>query len=183
MLPVATRPAQAQVGDRPKRAARRSWHDGVIQPIPYDLFADAGDAVHSLLPPGLGEPRLRSHRYGLKVWFAADKPAREHYEAQVIGVKHVPAAEFLALEIGFHAEHPKLADNEAVLAHLLVEEKRWRRSLGRAAEGGEFLGRPGWIRVSETWPDPDLGDASLALDMATRLVDYITAVEPALRRR
>lgn len=95
----------------------------------------------------------------------------------------MPAAKVLALEIGFHAEHPERADNEAVLASLLVEEKRWRGSLGRAPESGEFLGRPGWTRISETWPDPDLEDTSLALGMATRLVDYITAVEPALRRR
>ena len=44
---------------------------------------------------------------------------------------------------------------------------------------GEFIDdRHGWQRVSETWPDPDLGDPDLPMDLAARLTDYITALEP-----
>ena len=44
---------------------------------------------------------------------------------------------------------------------------------------GEFIDdRHGWQRLSETWPDPDLGDPDLPFELATRLTDYITALEP-----
>ena len=42
--------------------------------------------------------------------------------------------------------------------------------------------RHGWQRLSETWADPDLGDPELPMEVAARLADYITALEP-LRRR
>ena len=90
----------------------------------------------------------------------------------------------LALEVGFHSEYAKTADNDAVIAHLRASEKRWRRVIGRAAVAGPFLGRPDvWRRVSETWPDPDLGDAELVVEVAARLTDYVTAFEPLLRDR
>ena len=61
-------------------------------------------------------------------------------------------------------------------------EKRWRKTLGQEAVAGEFIGdRHGWQRVSETWPDPDLGDPDLAMELAARLTDYISVLEP-LRR-
>ena len=155
-----------------------------IEPVSHDLFADVGDALLGLLPAELGEPRHRAHRYGIKVWFGSDKPAREHYEAQVIGARHVPEATVLALEIGFHAEHPKPADNGAVLARLAQKERSWRKTLGPEPVAGPFLGRAdSWTRLSETWPDPDLGEDDLALELATRLIDYITVLEPLLRRR
>lgn len=147
------------------------------------LFDDVGDAVRGLLPAELGAPHVRAHRYGIKVWFGPEKPTREHYEAQVLGAKHVPDASMLALEIGFHAEHPKPAENEAVLDHLVGVEKRWRKVLGDDAVAGPFLGRDTWRRVSETWPDPDLSEPDLAVEVAMRLVDYMTALEPTLRTR
>jgi hypothetical protein len=123
---------------------------------------------------------MRFHRYGLKVWYGDDQPAKEHYEAQVIGAKHVPEATVLALEVGFHAEYPKPADNERVLGRLTAAkaEKRWRRDLGTDPVAGPFLGRGGWVRVSETWPDLDLGDPELPAEIGIRLLDYITAIEP-----
>jgi len=39
-----------------------------------------------------------------QVWFGPVKATREHYEAQVIGAKHVPEATVLAIEVGFHAD-------------------------------------------------------------------------------
>ena len=84
----------------------------------------------------------------------------------------------------FHAEYPKAEENDAVITHLLENEKRWRRVLGKEPQVGEFLGRQDrWRRLSETWPDPDLGDGGLVIEIATRLTDYITAIEPVRRRR
>ena len=93
-------------------------------------------------------------------------------------------ASVLAIEVGFHAEHPNADENDAVIAHLLAHEKRWRRAVGKEAQVGEFLGRrDNWRRVSETWPDPDLSDGGLVIELATRLTDYITALEPVRRGR
>ena len=147
------------------------------------LFDEVADALRGVLPPELGELRMRVQRYGIKVWFDSDTPPREHYEAQVIGARHVEDATVLALEIGFHAEHSKAADNDAVMARLLKAERRWRKVVGDDAVAGPFLGRADvWRRVSETWPDPDLGEDDLAIELALRLRDYVTAIEP-LRRR
>jgi len=126
--------------------------------------------------------RVRAIERRLERRFGPLTPPREHYEAQVIGAKHVPDAKVLALEIGFHAEHPKVADSDATLARLLKREKAWRKVLGDDAVAGPFLGRGDpWRRVSETWPDPDLGDDDLCMEVALRVTDYMTALEPVLR--
>jgi hypothetical protein len=146
------------------------------------LFDEVAEALRGLVPRDLGLVRTRAQRYGLKAWFGPETPPREHYEAQVIGAGPVVDAHVLAIEVGFHAENRRAEDNDASLAHLLAHEKRWRRVLGDAAVAGPFLGRPeDWRRLSETWADPDLGDADLAIELATRLTDYVTALEP-LRR-
>ncbi len=143
------------------------------------LFDEVGEVLRGLVPDDLGALRCRHHRYGIKVWFDADKPTREHYEAQVIGAKHVPEATVVAIEVGFHAEHRDPAENELVLKHLRVDEKRWRKTLGGEVVAGEFIDdRHGWRRVSETWPDPDMSDPDLPMDLAARLADYITTLEP-----
>jgi hypothetical protein len=146
------------------------------------LFDDVADALRGMMPPELGTLRLRARRYGIKVWFGPEAPPREHYEAQVIGAEAVEEARVLAIEVGFHAEYPKPADNQRIVAHLLENEAGWRPIVGAEAVAGPFLGRAdSWRRVSETWPDPDLGDPELALELAARLVDYTTALEPARR--
>jgi hypothetical protein len=143
------------------------------------LFDEVGEVLRGLLPPELGVLHTKHHRYGIKVWFGPVKPTREHYEAQVIGAKHVADAKVLALEVGFHAEHREPADNARAVAHLVAHDKRWRKVLGQDAVAGEFIDdRHGWQRLSETWADPDLGDPDLPLELATRLTDYITALEP-----
>jgi hypothetical protein len=69
------------------------------------------------------------------------------------------------------------------MAPLLAKPGPWRKALGPDAVAGGFLGRPDdWRRLSETWPDPDLGDPDLGIEIATRLADYLTTLEP-LRRR
>ena len=146
------------------------------------MFDEVAEALRGLVPRELGEVRTRAQRYGVKAWFGPVKPPRVHYEAQVIGAQHVEDAAVLALEVGFHAENASREANDEALAPLLASEKGWRRSLGTVAVAGPFLGRPeDWRRVSETWADPDLGDPDMATEIATRLTDYITVLEP-LRR-
>ena len=143
------------------------------------LFDEVGEVLRGLLPPELGPLRTKHHRYGIKVWFGPATPTREHYEAQVIGAKHVADAAVLAIEVGYHAEHRDPAENERALRALVTQEKRWRKVLGKDPVAGEFIDdRNGWQRVSETWSDPDLGDPDLPFELATRLTDYITALEP-----
>lgn len=147
-----------------------------------ELFEVVADALRGMVPPELGPVRTRWHRYGLKVWFGPEKPTREHYEAQVIGPHDVPEAAVLAVEVGFHAENPKPADNDAVLAVLTAAGQRWRSVLGDEPVAGAFLGaRDDWCRLSETWPDPDLDDEELGPALAARLTDYIEALEPIRR--
>lgn len=114
------------------------------------------------------------HRGGLKVWF--DEPHREHYESQLMRRDGE-----LTLEIGFHAEHPKVGLNEAAIAQLVVHEATWRQKLGREPVVGEFLGRSIWRRVSECWSAPQLDDIDAAIEVAARLADYIRALEPCRR--
>jgi hypothetical protein len=150
--------------------------------IELSLFEEVAEIVRGMMPSELGEVRCRPRRYGIKVWFGAEQPPREHYEAQVIGPKGVEGASVVALELGFHAEHPQVAANDAVLARLAARERTWRRTLGREAVAGPFIGRADvWRRVSETWPDPDLSAPDVALEIGARLMDYITALESCRR--
>ena len=152
--------------------------------VEIGLFDEVAEALRGLVPSELGELRIRPRRYGIKAWYGPQKPPREHYEAQVIGAEHVADAAILALELGFHAENNNQELNDEALAPLLAAGTKWRRTLGKTPVAGPFLGRPDdWRRVSETWADPDLGDPDLALEIATRLVDYITALEPIRRGR
>jgi len=145
------------------------------------LFDGVAEACRGMTPSELGPLHVRSHRYGMKAWFGAATPSKEHYEAQVVGARYVPGAEYLALEIGFHAEYSKETDNDSVITRLMSSEPTWRSQLGDDVVVGPFLGRDTWRRASETWIDPDLDDDELVLDLASRLVDYFTALEPALR--
>lgn len=122
-----------------------------------------------------GRRSIGVHGRGIKVWF--DDATREHYEAQLVRVDGE-----IQLEIGFHAEHPKAPMNDALLEHLLELEPTWRPELGDEAVAGDFIGRPGWQRISEVWPAPELDDADAAIETAARLADYAIAIEP-LRRR
>jgi hypothetical protein len=150
--------------------------------VQLGLFDEVAEAVRALVPAELGELHTRARRYGLKAWFGSAAPTREHYEAQVIGAQYVDDATVLALELGFHAEDKSREANDETIARLLIGEKRWRKTLGDLAVAGPFLGRPDdWRRLSETWPDPDLSDPDMAIEVATRLTDYIAVLEP-LRR-
>ena len=95
--------------------------------------------------------------------------------------RHVDGADGSALEIGFHSEHADVMKNEAVVSILAAGESTWRDQLGPAAELASFYGAENWRRLSECWLDADLDEPELALELASRLVDYLTVVEP-LRR-
>lgn len=144
------------------------------------MFDDVLLLVRGGLPAALGAPHAQPGRWGVKVWFGDE--AKEHYEAQVLAARHVEGARRLAVEIGFHAEHKRPEDNVAVLDRLVAEERRWRPVLGDDAVAGDFLGRTtSWRRLSETWADPDLSDPDVVVEIAARLGDYVTALEPVRR--
>jgi hypothetical protein len=150
--------------------------------VELGFFDEVAEAVRGLVVADHVDMRQQARRWGLKAWFGAARPTREHYEAQLIAPDGVVGAAVSALEIGFHAEHPDAADNEATIARLVARQDGWRAALGDDAVVGPFLGRfPDWRRVSETWPDPDLDDPELPVQVALRLTDYIDALEP-LRR-
>lgn len=152
---------------------------GRLSVMEQHVFDEVAQALRGLLPSELGSLQVKAHRYGIKVWFGPEKATREHYEAQIIGAKHVPEATVLALEVGFHAENRDPAENERTLARLTAKEKTWRKALGPEATAAPFIDdRNGWQRLSEVWADPDLGDPDLAIEVATRLTDYITMLEP-----
>ena len=142
------------------------------------MFVQVDDLLRALVPDELGKLRSRVHRRGVKVWFEIEKPPREHYEAQLLARRHVDGQEGMALEIGFHAEHGNQIDNDAAIARLTTGEKTWRQILGAEAEMAPFYGAENWRRVSEAWIEPDLDDPDLAFEVASRLVDYLTALEP-----
>ncbi|MEM7140887.1 MAG: hypothetical protein AAF548_07610 [Actinomycetota bacterium] len=141
------------------------------------FFEHVLDAFEGFVDEELGEPRSTWHRRGLKVWFGSSdgRAAKEHYEAQLIR-RDGDAA----LEIGYHAEYPKEADNDAALERL-GGRPSWKRALGDEAESGAFLGMDGWRRISEVWDPPDPDDPEAPIEIAARLADYVDAIEP-LRR-
>lgn len=145
------------------------------------LFEQVADALRSMTPEELGELRFRAHRRGIKVWFDTETAPREHYEAQVVARRHIDGRDGLALEIGFHAEHRETDRNVEAITTIEANEDRWRTILGQEAEVGPFFGAEHWRRVSEAWLEPDLDDPELPLEVASRLVDYLEAIEAARR--
>ena len=138
------------------------------------FFETVRDAFEGFVAGVDGRLSVTVHGRGMKVWF--DDSTREHYEAQLIR----NGGDDL-LEIGFHAEHPKPALNDAALGVLMAAEPTWRAALGTDAVAGDFIGRAGWRRVSETWPVPDAADVDEAIETAARLADYVIALEPVRR--
>ena len=84
----------------------------------------------------------------------------------------------MGIEIGFDGENPDGEANDIAVGALGAAGSKWRKSLGAEAEIGEFYGAANWRRVSEAWIEPDLDDPELPFEVASRLVDYLTALEP-----
>ena len=141
-------------------------------------FDEVAEYVRALLPSEYDEARIRSHRRGVKIWFGEEKAAKEHYEAQLLARRHVDGKSGMAVEIGFHSEYPKREQNEDVVSALVGHEKKWRKALGPDASAGIFFGADNWTRLSEAWIEPDEDDPDFSFEVASRAVDYITAIEP-----
>lgn len=138
------------------------------------FFHQVLDVFEGMVAGVEGELHTSAHKRGLKVWY--DDAIREHYEAQLIRLDGEAA-----LEIGFHAEYPKVSANDEVLARLMVHESTWRAELGDEPVAGEFLDADRWRRVSETWDPPDPDDVDAAIEVAARLADYVAVIEPVRR--
>jgi len=143
------------------------------------LFDQVADLVRAMAPEELGEVGVRAHRRGLKVWFRTGQPGKEHYEAQILPRHYVDGKSGKALEIGFHSEHADVDTNSLVIETLMASEKKWRKALGPEAEVAPFFGADNWRRISEAWIEPNLDDPDLAFEIASRLIDYVTSLEPA----
>ena len=143
-------------------------------PVERTFFQQVQDVFESFVIDVDGTLHATAHRRGIKLWY--DDATREHYEAQLVRVDGK-----IVLEVGFHAEHPKVGENEAVLHRLLGDEPAWRRELGDEPEAGVFLGVDRWRRISEIWEEPDPDDVDAAIEIAARLADYVSVLEP-LRR-
>lgn len=130
-------------------------------------------------PEEIGAVRVRAHRRGVKVWFDTDAATKEHYEAQLLSRKYVDGRNGMAVEIGFHSEHKEQAKNVEVIERVMTTEKKWRRELGKEPEVDVFYGADNWRRISEAWIEPDLDDPEITFEIASRLVDYVSAIEPA----
>jgi hypothetical protein len=143
--------------------------------VSRDFYTEAADALTGFLPRALRDAHRLVTGRNLKVWF--DEP-REHYEIQTIVSRRVPK-----LEIGFHAEHRTVEQNDATLERLLGRERSWRKALAEA-DAGPFLGtsRP-WRRISEVWDETPPDEPGAAVEAAERLAAYIKAFEPLRRSR
>lgn len=140
------------------------------------FFDQVQDVLEGFVIDCDGVLHATAHRRGVKIWFGA--ATREHYEAQLIRLDGK-----VVLEVGFHAEHPDAGENQAVLDRLLAAESGWRRRLGAEPESGVFLGVDRWRRISETWDEPDPDDFEIAIEIAARLADYVSALEHLRRDR
>ena len=143
------------------------------------MFDEVAELVRAMSPDDVGNVHVRAHRRGVKVWFDTEAPTKEHYEAQMLSRRYVDGTEGMAIEIGFHAEHEDQAKNVAVIDRITGTEKKWRKELGKEPEVDVFYGADNWRRVSEAWIEPDLDDPEITFEIASRLVDYVSVIEPA----
>lgn len=146
-----------------------------------EFFEQVEDAVHSLMDGAFPDARTRSHRSGVKLWLGEEKPGRLHYEAQLLKREFVDGATGVALEVGFHAEQRDEAQNQAVVERLILSEAQWRPVLGAEATCGVFYGAQAWRRLSDVWLDADFDDEDAVFEVASRLFDYVSSLEPILR--
>lgn len=149
--------------------------------VELPLFEQVGELTRTLVADEVGVVHFRSHRRGVKVWLDTDAPPRLHYEAQLVPRRFIDGRDGAVLEVGFHAEDGDMAVNDAAIATIVTAEQRWRPDLGDEAVAGPFLGRPeDWRRCSEVWIEPDLDDEEVAFEVASRLADYVNALQPLL---
>ena len=129
----------------------------IVLPVERSFFDQVRDVFEGFVTDVDGKLHATAHPRGVKVWY--DDSTREHYEAQLVRLDSD-----VVLEVGFHAE-----------------ESAWRRELGDEPEAGVFIGADRWRRISEIWDAPDPDDVDAAIEIAARLADYVSVLEP-LRR-
>ncbi len=120
-----------------------------------DLFGLVAEVARSLCEDGLGTIHSRSHQYGTKVWFDADKPPPSYFEAQVMGRRDIDGEKGIAIEIGWHGEARKEQENELLIQALMEREYRWRkpsatrpkRVSASTRPSGDESARPGSIQT------------------------------------
>lgn len=144
------------------------------------FFEDIADALVGFLPPDMRGFGHRVTSRNVKIWYGDQ--TREHYEVQHISAAVLRRAALdasgAALEIGFHAEHPKENANLRVLERLRATERTVRQALGTEVQIGAFIGNASWGRASELWRDGDLSAPETAIEAADRLAMYIRVIEP-----
>ncbi len=145
-----------------------------------NLFKQVHYIIESIASADHDRLQARSHRYGVKIWNGPQKPTRLHFEAQLLRRQKVDGEPGMALEIGFHAEERSVEANQATLDHLMANESLWRPLLGPEAVAGVFFDADQWRRLSDVWLDPDLEDDDTAFEIASRLIDYLDAIDPLL---
>jgi len=158
------------------------------------FFERVGEVARQGAPDELGLLKHRAHRGGVKVWYGAEKSAREHYEVQLVSRQHLDDTDGTVLEIGFHAEHRDEDTNQSTVDMLVAASGTWSETLGPVlvapksishdvVVADRFLGNNTWRRLSETWEDFDVEDAELSFEAGARLAEYITAIQPILNSR
>jgi len=155
------------------------------------FFERVGEVARQGAPDNFGQLNHRAHRGGVKVWYGAEKSAREHYEAQLVSRHHLDGTDGTVLEIGFHAEHRDADANQSTIDVLVEAADSWTETLGPVLNSPDtvshdvvvadrFLGNNTWRRLSETWEDFDVDDAELSFEAGARLAEYIVAIQPVL---
>lgn len=148
-----------------------------------EFYEGVADALRGFLPASLRDFSAHTGGHNLKIWYES---LHEHYEVQMVSRAALAASKQPArapmLEIGFHAEHPNVARNDALLERFHLDEPAWRMALGPEAVAGPFIGRPAisqrWRRISELWDGPNLQTTESAIEAADRLATYVRALEP-----
>ena len=123
--------------------------------------------VRERVPPDLRAFRYEAISFQSKLWYGNKDLHYEIWSRERLGT----------IEIGLHFEADPLT-NARLLAAFTANARGIRRVLADARiEGWDR----GWARVWEPLPHRR-PDAELAADLARRIGDYVTVLEPILRR-
>lgn len=132
------------------------------------FLSQVADELPSHLPPRLRD--FSSEKWGsyFKVWYGAEK--RIHFEVQFLRNGR--------LEIGLHFE-ADAETNERGAEALMRRKDAVRAALGEDVRFGEH-GR-GWRSVAETWSGGNMRGEEAATEAASRLAEYVIALNPMLK--
>ena len=107
------------------------------------LFDDVGDILLGSAPPGWARagsvPIATGSRSGSVRRRRPVSTTKRRWSAR----RRSKGASVLALEVGFHSEHPQEAENDAVIAHLKANERGWRPDARQGSRGRRVPRAPG----------------------------------------